>query len=225
MRLTPHLRGHALLFEAPAAPTYSASAGARLLLIFIVLELVLGPRLALPEAAGLVVPLPELRVPLMLAAALLLARFAAGVPLAQLGLRRWRQWSTVEKSYLVQVVLGAALFLGLVFTERLRAAFGPVFATQLLWGFHQEFMYRGILQTELARRWGAPTGLLAANALFTFGPLHLHHFSLPPPQAVLMFAAIFAVGGFFGLLRARSGNLWLPGVFHGIGNAWAGAAP
>ncbi len=35
-----------------------------------------------------------------------------------------------------------------------------------------------------------------------------------------MFAAIFAIGAFFGALYARSGNLWIVGVFHGIGDAY-----
>ena len=44
--------------------------------------------------------------------------------------------------------------------------------TQLLWGFYQEVVYRGILQTELMRRFGTLAGVLLANFAFTFGPLH-----------------------------------------------------
>ena len=61
-------------------------------------------------------------------------------------------------------------------------------------------------------------GILASNLLYTFGPLHAYHLAGPSPAP--MFAAIFAIGLFFGVLFARSGNLWLPGVFHGIGDAW-----
>ena len=35
-----------------------------------------------------------------------------------------------------------------------------------------------------------------------------------------MFAGIFAIGLFFSLIVWRSGNLWLAGIFHGIGNAY-----
>ena len=35
-----------------------------------------------------------------------------------------------------------------------------------------------------------------------------------------MLALIFAVGLFFGALYQRSRNLWLPAVFHAIGNAY-----
>jgi membrane protease YdiL (CAAX protease family) len=35
-----------------------------------------------------------------------------------------------------------------------------------------------------------------------------------------MFAAIFLIGLFFGVLYRRSGNLWIVGVLHAIGNAY-----
>ena len=85
-------------------------------------------------------------------------------------------------------------------------------------GFYQELVYRGMLQSELTRRWGAPAGILVANVAYTFGPLHFYHLSGPSP--VPMFAGIFAIGLFFGVLFARSGNLWMVGVFHGIGDAY-----
>jgi membrane protease YdiL (CAAX protease family) len=216
--LAPHLRGHALLFESPPPPRYRAVAGFRLLLVFALFELVLGPRLGLLDALGLATPPAAIRVPLLLGAALLAVRYGAGVPLSELGLRRWREWSVIEKSYFVQVVLAASLLVALV-----QRSLVPGMAIAFLWGFHQELMYRGILQTELARRWGL-AGILAANAIFTFGPLHFYHaLTLPAPQAALMFAAIFAIGAFFAGVFARSGNLWIVGVFHGIGNAAFGS--
>ena len=69
--------------------------------------------------------------------------------------------------------------------------------TNFLWGFHQELVYRGILQTELVRRWGPLRGILVSNSLYTFGPLHFYHFSHTHP-ALPMFAGIFAIGLFFG---------------------------
>src|SRR5260221_14163851 len=148
-RLALHLRGHALLFEAQPKPRYGDAAGLRLLLVFVVFELALGPRLGALELVGLAAPPPEIRVPLLLGAALLAVRFGAGVPLSQLGLRRWREWSVTEKSYFLQVALAATLLVALIHRH-----LGPGMAVALLWGFHQELMYRGILQTELARRWG-----------------------------------------------------------------------
>jgi membrane protease YdiL (CAAX protease family) len=95
-----------------------------------------------------------------------------------------------------------------------------VLLVQLLWGFYQELIYRGILQTELVRRWGAPTGIFISNILFTFGPLHFYHFRgiEENPSHAWIFAAIFAIGLFFGFLFQRSSNLWIVGLFHGIGD-------
>ena len=225
-------KGHAFLFEKRGPPTYSAPARFRLLLIFLVLEGVVGPRLEL--FGWLHIPLPPvwLRVPLLLGVALLLVRFFANLKLSEIGLYGWRAWSGTEKAYFVQVILIANIVFATIFAGRLRlilAQPGPfgricsVFLPYFLWGFYQEVMYRGILQTELVRRWGPLRGILVSNSLFTFGPLHFYHFSHTSP-ALPMFAGIFATGLFFALLFWRSGNLWMVAVFHGIGNSYIDGA-
>jgi CAAX protease family protein len=222
-RLGPHLKGHALLFEGRPGRPYDPRAGVRLLLVFGLLELVIGPRLWWTGLLGLPTPPVWLRAPALLALALLLVRTFAGVGLSQIGLRPWREWTTAEKSYFVQVLLIFNAVFAIVFVQRLRAALADprgwlVLAAYVAWGFHQEVMYRGILQTELVRRWGGLAGILASNALYTFGPLHFYHFSRPRPAP--MFAAIFMIGLFFAVLFKRSGNLWLPAVFHGVGDLY-----
>jgi membrane protease YdiL (CAAX protease family) len=77
-----------------------------------------------------------------------------------------------------------------------------------------------MLQSELVRRCGAFIGILAANVLYTFGPLHSYYFASRSSLALPMFAGIFAIGLFFGVLFRRSGNLWIVAVLHGIGNAY-----
>lgn len=227
-KLSVHWRGHAFLFEKRGARTYNASAGFRLLLIFIVLEAVIGPRLSLFRWLRLPVPPVWLRVPVLLVFALLLVRFVAGLNLSQIGLYRWREWSGTEKSYFIQVVLIANLVFVILFADRLHIILSEpsllrrvceVFVPYFLWGLYQEVVYRGILQTELVRRWGPLRGILISNSLFTFGPLHFYHFSDSSP-ALPMFAGIFAIGLFFSVLFWRSGNLWMVGVFHGIGNSY-----
>jgi CAAX protease family protein len=229
-RLGPHLKGHLLLFEARAPQPQDPSAGLRLLLIFVLLEGIIGPRLWLFGLLRLPLPPFWLRVPTLLALALILVRFFAGLRLSRIGLRPWREWSTAEKSYFVQViVLANAVFL-LLFAGRLRTiladpslrrrAYAVVLA-YLLWGFYQELVYRGILQTALVRRWGWLPGIVVSNTLFTFGPLHFYHFAdATAAQALVMFAAIFAIGLFFAAVFQRSGNLWMVGVFHGIGDVY-----
>lgn len=227
-KLSFHWRGHAFLFEKKGTPTYDASVGFRLLLIFIVLEGVIGPRLSL--LGWLHFPLPPfwVRVPMLLVFALLLVRFAAGLKLSEIGLNRWREWSGTEKSYFIQLFLIANLVFSILNASQLRMILSQssllgrvwtVFLPYLLWGFYQEVVYRGILQTELVRRWGPLRGILISNSLFTFGPLHFYHFSHTSP-ALPMFAGIFAIGLFFSVLYWRSGNLWMVAVFHGIGNCY-----
>ena len=85
---------------------------------------------------------------------------------------------------------------------------------------YQELLYRGLLQTELVRRWGTLTGILVSNLVFTFGPLHAYHFlaAQRSPSHLWIFAAIFSIGLLFAILYKRSGNLWIIGVMHGLGD-------
>ena len=95
----------------------------------------------------------------------------------------------------------------------------------LVYGFYQEVLYRGLLQTELVRRWGPVAGILTGNLLYTFGPLHYYYFFAKASLAAPMFAAIFAIGLLFAVVFHRTGNLWIVATMHAFGNAYAvGAA-
>jgi membrane protease YdiL (CAAX protease family) len=163
---------------------------------------------------------------LFLGIALLAIPLVARVRFSQLGFHAWREWTLTEKSYFVQVLVIANVVFPLVFAARLQkilaqpnavSIIASVFVPYLFYGFYQEVVYRGMLQSELVRRWGAFAGILVANLLYTFGPLHWNHFT---PINIPMFVAIFAIGLFFGILFHRSGNLWIVAVIHGIGNAY-----
>jgi membrane protease YdiL (CAAX protease family) len=99
---------------------------------------------------------------------------------------------------------------------------GGVFVPYFFFGFNQDLVYRGLVQTELVRRWGVCVGVVVANLLYTFGPLHGNYYGTRAELAVPMFASIFLIGLFFGAPYHRSGNLWIVGCFHAIGNAAAG---
>lgn len=222
--LNIHARGHFLLFDKRSVSSYGDSTGVRLLLIAVAVEV-----LRLLVVRLRVVPPLLVVVLFLLACALLLVRFAAPLKLSQIGLYPWREWSPVEKSYFVQLLIIANVVFPLVFAGRLRLIFAQPSALSIVWnvfvpylffGFYQEVVYRGILQTELVRRWGALIGVLLANVFYTFGPLHWNYFSARGSLAIPMFASIFAIGLFFGALYRRSGNLWMVAVIHGIGNAY-----
>ena len=169
-----------------------------------------------------------LLLPALLGLALLVVPRIAEVSLSQLGLRPWREWTTTEKSYFLQVVVIANVVFPIVLAARFgnRAPSGiasslwHVFLPYLFFGFYQESVYRGMVQLELVRRWGAPTGIILANVQYTFGPLHWQYFGSQASVGGPMFAAIFAIGMFFGVLYQRSGNLGIVAIFHAIGNAY-----
>ena len=223
--MSPHLRGHLLLFEPRPAPVHSSSTGIRLLLAAAVVEVV---RLVAVRWRYPVIPL-WLLLPTLLGLALWSVSGFAGVKLSHLGFRRWRDWTTTEKSYFLQVVVIANLVFPIVLAAQIRdrvAQPGPawniwtVFVPYLFFGFYQEVVYRGLVQVELIRRWGAPIGIFVANVLYTFGPLHWNYFGSRASVAVPMFLATFAIGLFFAIVYRRSGNLWMVSVFHAIGNAY-----
>jgi len=223
--LVRHLKGHLFLYDAAPMPAYGSAAGIRLLLIFLLVEGVIGPRFMLFNLLRLPQPPALVRVVVLIALTLFLVRRFARLSLRSIGLRPWREWSVTERSYFVQTLVIANVVFGLVYAGRVLALIGHpnrwgtglfVLLLSLLWGFHQELMYRGILQTELVRRWGPVPGVLVANLVFTFGPLHFYHFQRHAPLP--MFAAIFAIGLLFAIIFRRSGNLAIVGILHGLGD-------
>ena len=222
----PLWRGHVFLFDKEyALPTYEPAAGIRLLLIVAGLEVV---RLALSQLKYPFLPL-WLEAPTYLALALFSVYFIARVPWSQIGFHPWREWNATEKSYFVQILLIANVVFPMVFALRLRAILAAPSVMTIVWtafvpyfflGFYQEVLYRGMLQTELVRRWGPVAGILVSNALYTFGPLHYYYFSSRASLAIPMFTGIFAMGLVFSIVFRRSDNLWIIAVMHAFGNSY-----
>jgi membrane protease YdiL (CAAX protease family) len=217
-------RGHVFLFDKEVEPaTFGDAAGARLLLIVAGLEV-----LRLLRNQLLLSFLPFwLEAPIYLVLALAGVRFVARVGWGQIGFSRWHQWNATETSYFIQVLILVNVVFLVLFGAKLRAALADpsalwtVFAPYLVYGFYQEVLYRGMLQTELVRRWGPLTGILVSNLLYTFGPLHYYYLFSKASLAVPMFASIFAVGLLFAIVFHRTGNLWIVAIMHAFGNAYA----
>jgi membrane protease YdiL (CAAX protease family) len=168
-------------------------------------------------------------LPALVVSALLAVTSVAGVKLSQIGFRPWRAWTLTEKSYFCQVLVLANLVFPIVLASSIRNrlaepdpvwSIARVFLPYLFFGFYQEIVYRGMVQLELVRRWGAIMGILVANVLYTFGPLHWYYFDSRASLSMPMFASIFVMGLFFGVVYERSRNLWMVAVFHAIGNAY-----
>ena len=227
--LSPHLRGHLLLYDTPPQPTYGPSAGLRLLWAVVVVELALDPQLAAVRWFQIPPPPLALYVLLRLGLVLGLVRLWAGLELSDIGFRSWRHWTTSEKSYLLQIVVLANVIFPVVLSVQLDRTLSHHsmssvlvggFLPYFVHGFGQEVIYRGVLQTELTRRWGAAPGIVVANVLYAFGPLHANYYAAEPSIAAPMFAAIFGIGLVFATIFHRSRNLWIVAVMHAIGNAY-----
>lgn len=231
-RINPLWRGQLFLFDKPQATSYSSQQGTRMLAVFILLEFAVRPVLRAwatrwDIARDLWWPLLEMGF-LTGLACWLVAQFAR-VRLSRLGLYSWSRWSQIEKLYFPQIVCISIAVFSFFVSAELKALWSRhdlwkiglyVFVPQMIWGFYQEFLYRGLLQTELVRRWGALSGILVSNLIFTFGPLHAYHFAQARanPLHLWIFAATFSIGIFFAVLFKRSGNLWIVGGLHGLGD-------
>lgn len=224
-------KGHLLQFDKLERSPMSNDTGKRILLGFLVLAFVARP---LFKIGSQYLYLSDsdwkqlVQVIFLLASAALITRLYCRLSLDAIGLNHWRVWTRREKLYFIQVIpLACAVFGALLFPEvqlfiqktNPMHLVMTILIPALLWGFFQEFVYRGLLQTELIRRFGVVLGVGASNLLFTFGPLHFYHFgNSNNPQYLWIFVAIFSIGLFFSLIYHRTGNLWIVGIMHGIGD-------
>jgi uncharacterized protein len=109
------------------------------------------------------------------------------------------------------------------FVFRLPASvFDEVFGQVLVIGLPEEAFYRGYLMTALDDLWGTPWtlakakigwGLVASSALFAAG----HYLTEPDVQRL----AVFFPSLLFGWLRARTGGIGAPALFHVLCNVLA----
>jgi len=225
-------RGQLFLFDKPQIPAFSSQQGYRLLLVFLFLEVIVRP---LFSAGTRWLNIGErnwwslTQVSLLTVLVCWLVISFARVRLSELGLYSWLRWSKTEKFYLLQIVPIAIIVFSFFTSASLKSLWVRpnlweiglfIFVPQMIWGFYQEFLYRGVLQTELVRRWGTLPGILVSNLIFTFGPLHAYHFRAASrnPSHLWIFVAIFSIGLLFAILFKRSGNLWIIGVMHGLGD-------
>lgn len=225
-------RGHLFLFERLQPAAYSTAAAYKLLLVFLIFEALLRPfSNAGARLLGITdsVWWPLLQISALIALACWLVVKFVRMRLSQLGLARWRGWSKVEKVYFLEIVPIAVIIFCIFVWNDLRLLWTRpdlwragllIFLSKMIWGFYQEFLYRGMLQAVLVRGWGTYTGILVSNLVFTFGPLHFYHFATARanPSHLWIFAGIFAIGLFFAVLFHRSGNLWIVGTLHGVGD-------
>ena len=96
-RLNSHLAGHFLQFAEKSTPQYDSKTGMRLLLIFVLLEGVVGPRFCLASMLGIPVPGASIRIPILLFVALLLVKLVAKIEFNKIGLYAWQDWKDYRR--------------------------------------------------------------------------------------------------------------------------------
>lgn len=223
-------KGHVLAFERPLERLPDNRTALKFILAFLLSGVVLlqaGRQMLERYGAG---DSPAGRLALVSALVVLSVAFThaiVGGTWKYIGLRPLTAWSRREALYAAQVVPAAAAVFFILFRSRIDgmiAANGVAgfllynLAFAMLWGFFQEFAYRGLLQTALSTWFGPVLGVVLANCAFTFGTLHASVWAemAGDPGRAILFVPIFAIGLVFGVVFQRSGNLWLPAIFHGL---------
>lgn len=220
-----------LYFNKKMNPAYYPEQGRDMLLIAVVFEITRFGVDFLKKNLGYINLLSTgITAIMLLVSVYIVTRYAFPIKLKHIGLNKLSSWNSYEKLYLL-VMIPAAFFIFWYYTREkfnisLQAnGFGLLFTTfifYMAWGFYQEWIYRGLIQTELTRRYGGFTAIILANILFTFGPLHIYQLF---QGQYLVIAATFIIGLIFGILFHRSYNLWIVGILHGIGNWFLAGLP
>lgn len=81
----------------------------------------------------------------------------------------------------------------------------------------EELLFRGAIQGRLRERFGPIPAIAIASLLF--GSLHLANYSGSVLSVVAGALLIAVIGGIFGVIYERSGNLVVPALLHGLYNA------
>lgn len=145
------------------------------------------------------------------------------IRLSQIGIDAWKNWDQKNKRIFFIVTPIVLIAFSLLFISNLKTLMNHselyeigfvIFLRVFLYGFYQELLYRGILQTELIKRWGFWIGTIISNLIFTFGPEHFHFYT----STSIGFAVMFCLGLLFSIIFYRSKNLVSVGIWHGIGS-------
>jgi len=213
-----------LYFNKKVKPLYRSDKGRNMLIIAVVFEVTRVGIVLFKNIQGYHNLLSTGLIALiLLILVFLVTKYFLQINLKEIGLKKISNWNKYEIVYLL-IIAPLGFFIFYYFTgDKLNASlhengwmiFILTFIFYMSWGFYQEWIYRGFIQTELTRRHGAATAIILANLIFTFGPLHFYQLY---QGNYIIIAATFLIGLVFGILYHRSYNLFIVGILHGIGN-------
>ena len=136
-----------------------------------------------------------------------------------------------QVKFLLLCMLISALLFGFLEAEQLFNSLSAGFFVWLAWfatgfciGVGQELLYRGLLFTSLSRFISMTTAGLLTTAAFVIAPLHStrlwEYLQDGHITVVALLVAIYiAASTLFQWLRNHTGNVIVPALVHGIGNA------
>ncbi|WP_414049205.1 CPBP family intramembrane glutamic endopeptidase [Macrococcus animalis] len=166
-----------------------------------------------------------LMFPFLLAACLLINRYAYRHPIQALGFFKEK----IISKYFLGLCLGILIIMivyviNLVFgamSSTLNASIPWVTITWLvalfmIQGLTEEVIARGFLMNKISYQIGVPAGIIINSAFFSF--LHF----LNPNTSILSFVNLFLAGIVFSLLFYWSDNIWLTGAAHSFWNITLG---
>lgn len=212
-----------LYFNNKVKPLYHPGQGRNMLVIALVFELIRIGITVFKDILGYEDLLSNGMIAVVFLGMVFLVTKFFQIKLKDIGLKRLSNWNKYEIVYLL-LIAPLGFFIFYYFTkDRFVTSLNEngwellfvTFIFYMCWGFYQEWIYRGFLQTELTRRYGGTTAILLSNVIFTLGPLH---FSLIYQGRYMIVAATFLIGLLFGIIYHRSYNLWIIAILHGIGD-------
>jgi len=152
------------------------------------------------------------------------AMLRAGEPLSSAGLGRHNLW----QACVIGLILGGLWCVPGPLGQKLARLSQGGWALSLLFlamfGFAEEFLYRGYLQTRLIARIGTWRGWALASLVFAAA--HFPHFLIynrwAPGTAAAVTLMVVSDGLALGFLMLRTQNILAPAIFHTITNFWHG---
>lgn len=152
------------------------------------------------------------------------AMWRAAEPLSSAGLGRHNLWQACTMGLILGGLWCVAGPLGQKLAYLSHGGWVLSLPFLALFGFAEEFLYRGYLQTRLIARLGSWRGWALASVVFAAS--HFPHFliynRLAPGTAAAATVIVVPCGLALGFLMLRTQNILAPAIFHTIINFWHG---
>ncbi|WP_222982085.1 CPBP family intramembrane glutamic endopeptidase [Flagellimonas meishanensis] len=142
------------------------------------------------------------------------------------------QWTKGNVMFLTLGMLGATLIFTMQQSEEIttiqQSGLGryiPIwFSTGMAIGIGQELTFRGLIYTGLEKPYGTTLAILLSTLCFALGSIHsvrmyVYLINDYVFETLLLLSIFILTGLFFAWVRAKTNNIIIPALIHGVGNA------